>query len=382
MHRTGRGRPMHGHAAATPVTDASAPSRRIRRPTAPDAERSRWPARADRPRCQRARSTAPRALRRGLGRRAATRGRLCLHRPGPDLVEAGAAVDRAIVPWRERHDGLPPAGSAHRGMELARPLPRSGPLGRSPARRAALRIVGQALARIEGLFAGGEDELLRAIPARQTFGPGTPSPDLQLGSDAMTVEPRTARRSDRFPSVTERGRARVGPGADPGLLAEKIRAASRGFRSCFEAVPSDGAANLAPGGRDGPVCRSPTRNLCTSGGVRRAMSHHRRRCAPARLRPGRRGRRLLRRRRVRRPVDGASGDPSVESQRQPGRAATIGHPTGATDVILRYDEGGGFVMPAFAAAHASRRSRCTATARSSSATRPSRRRRRRARSSS
>ena len=46
-----------------------------------------------------------------------------------------------------------------------------------------------------------------------------------------------------------------------------------------------------------------------------------------------------------------SGDPSTAPSATPSDAATIGHPTGATDVILRYDEGGGFVMPAFVAAN-------------------------------
>ena len=42
-----------------------------------------------------------------------------------------------------------------------------------------------------------------------------------------------------------------------------------------------------------------------------------------------------------------SAAPSASPSQVP--AGTIDHPTGATDVILRYDEGGGFVMPAFAA---------------------------------
>ena len=45
---------------------------------------------------------------------------------------------------------------------------------------------------------------------------------------------------------------------------------------------------------------------------------------------------------------GASGQPSPSAI----PAGTIDHPTGATDVILRYDEGGGFVMPAFLATNA------------------------------
>jgi hypothetical protein len=47
-----------------------------------------------------------------------------------------------------------------------------------------------------------------------------------------------------------------------------------------------------------------------------------------------------------------SGGPSSAPSEAPSDAATIGHPTGATDVILQYEEGGGFVMPAFTAASA------------------------------
>jgi hypothetical protein len=46
-----------------------------------------------------------------------------------------------------------------------------------------------------------------------------------------------------------------------------------------------------------------------------------------------------------------SSDPSSAPSEAPSPVAGIGHPTGATDIILRYDEGGGFVMPAFVAAN-------------------------------
>jgi hypothetical protein len=45
---------------------------------------------------------------------------------------------------------------------------------------------------------------------------------------------------------------------------------------------------------------------------------------------------------------GSSTTPSSSSSDSPD-ADAIDHPTGATDVILRYEEGGGFVMPTFAA---------------------------------
>ena len=46
-----------------------------------------------------------------------------------------------------------------------------------------------------------------------------------------------------------------------------------------------------------------------------------------------------------------SSDPSTAPSEAPSQAPGIAHPTGASDVILRYDEGGGFVMPAFVAAN-------------------------------
>ena len=50
------------------------------------------------------------------------------------------------------------------------------------------------------------------------------------------------------------------------------------------------------------------------------------------------------------PPSGApSGDPSSAPSVTPDIDA-IEHPTGATDIVLRYDEGGGFVMQSYAAA--------------------------------
>ena len=53
------------------------------------------------------------------------------------------------------------------------------------------------------------------------------------------------------------------------------------------------------------------------------------------------------------PPSGApSGEPSPASSVEPSptSAGAIDHATGATDILLRYEEGGGFVMPAFTAA--------------------------------
>src|SRR5213078_772535 len=62
-------------------------------------------------------------------------------RPGSNLVEARAAVDGSIVPWREWHDGLTPAGPAHRGMELSWALSGARALGDRPTWGAPLGVV-------------------------------------------------------------------------------------------------------------------------------------------------------------------------------------------------------------------------------------------------
>ena len=49
---------------------------------------------------------------------------------------------------------------------------------------------------------------------------------------------------------------------------------------------------------------------------------------------------------------GASGAPSAAPSASPSTVGAIEHKTGPTDVILRFEEGGGFVMPAYTAAQA------------------------------
>jgi hypothetical protein len=68
-------------------------------------------------------------------------------------------------------------------MELARTLIGSRTLRYSPARRAALGVVGQPLAGKEGLLAGGEAELLGTIATGQATVLIHPLQTL-LGSDA------------------------------------------------------------------------------------------------------------------------------------------------------------------------------------------------------
>src|SRR6188508_2927395 len=48
----------------------------------------------------------------------------------------------------------------------------------------------------------------------------------------------------------------------------------------------------------------------------------------------------------------SAAPPSASPSASPGAFGAIEHATGATDVILRYDQGGGFVMPGFLASQA------------------------------
>ena len=147
-------------------------------------------------------------------------------RAGPDLVETRTAVDRAVVPWRERDDRLAPAGPADRGVELARALVRASPLGGGPARWASLRVVRQPLAGVEGLFARRERELLGTIATGQTSVLVHPLRTL-LGSGCHNRGPCPGAVGTGAGASVTGVRARVGPGlGDPELIAVKIRAPS------------------------------------------------------------------------------------------------------------------------------------------------------------
>jgi hypothetical protein len=50
------------------------------------------------------------------------------------------------------------------------------------------------------------------------------------------------------------------------------------------------------------------------------------------------------------PTSGPSGAPPSDAPAATAAADAIEHKTGATDILLRYEEGGGFIMPAFTAA--------------------------------
>ena len=52
------------------------------------------------------------------------------------------------------------------------------------------------------------------------------------------------------------------------------------------------------------------------------------------------------------PIAGATAVPSVGPSSSGTPVGAIDHPTGATDVVLRFEEGGGFVAPGFLATHA------------------------------
>jgi hypothetical protein len=102
-----------------------------------------------------------------MDRRSEARGRGG-QRPCSNLIEAGAAIDGSIIPRRERYDGLAPAGAADRSVEFSWAFAGARPLGRRAARWASLRVVGQPLARKEGLLTGREAELLRTVATGQT----------------------------------------------------------------------------------------------------------------------------------------------------------------------------------------------------------------------
>ncbi len=132
-------------------------------------------------------------------------GRGRLQRACPDLVEAGAAIHRPIVPRRERHHGLTSTRAADRRVELAWSFVVARPLRCGAARRTALRVVDQALAGIEGLLASGEDELLAAVATGQCS---------ILVHDLRTL-PTLGRRDDR-PGVLPHGTGPSALGADGG----------------------------------------------------------------------------------------------------------------------------------------------------------------------
>ena len=142
-------------------------------------------------------------------------------------------------------------------------------------------------------------------------------------------------------------RARSARARSPELIAVKIRAPSSPFP----------APRPAPWNREARSASGRHVNVHAPGGPGRPRPRRRRlrqRWPPARLALG-----------LRRAPSSPAGAPPTST---PGPVGAIEHATGATDVILRYEEGGGFVMPAIHGVRGRRSSRSTATARSSSGT--------------
>jgi len=153
--------------------------------------------------------------------------------PGPDLVEARTAIDRSIIPRRERHDGLTPTGPADRGMEFARALGGAGPLGDRPARRAALGVVGQPLAGKEGLLASREAELLGTIATGQAAVLVHPLQTLLRSGRHDARGPRHRCGNGSAARMLSGVRARSARARSPELIARNIPATSSAIPDPF-----------------------------------------------------------------------------------------------------------------------------------------------------
>jgi hypothetical protein len=84
---------------------------------------------------------------------------------GPHFLEAGTAVDGAVQPRHERHQGLPAAHGADDGAHLSAVARRPLPPACRPTGGTTLRLVEQALFQVEALLASSEDELHPTITA-------------------------------------------------------------------------------------------------------------------------------------------------------------------------------------------------------------------------
>ena len=148
----------------------------------------------------------------------------------PYLVEAGAAIDGSIGPWRERDHRLTTAGPTDRGVELPGSLAGSGSLGDRPTGRAALGVIGQPLGGEECLFAGREAELLGTIATGQATVLVHPLQTL-LGSGCHDRQGPWCRVGGGSATGALIGlRARSARARDPELIAVKIRVPSSPIR--------------------------------------------------------------------------------------------------------------------------------------------------------
>src|SRR5207237_6762631 len=99
-----------------------------------------------------------------------TAGRVSLRgngRAGPLLLEAAAAVHRAVEARHEWHRRRPATSCARHRCQLAPGAGRSIASPVRPARRTALGVVEQSLLQIKALFSSGEDERARTVATRQ-----------------------------------------------------------------------------------------------------------------------------------------------------------------------------------------------------------------------
>src|SRR5436190_11165179 len=169
------------------------------------------------------------SLRALAARRSSDRGRR-LDRPRADLVEAGAAVHRPIIPWRERHHSLTTTAAADRRVELAGTADGPGPLRHSPARWAPLGVVQEPFAREEGLFATRKHKLTCAVAAGEGsilehVGPVLLVPPDRPGSRGPP------RRTGRRIGAGQEGKHRGSTGTGPELMSRRITSASSGIRA-------------------------------------------------------------------------------------------------------------------------------------------------------
>jgi hypothetical protein len=84
---------------------------------------------------------------------------------GPHFLEAGTAVDGAVQPRHEGHEGLAATHGADDSAHLSAVARRPFPPACCPAGGTTLRLVEQALLQVEALLASGEDELHPTITA-------------------------------------------------------------------------------------------------------------------------------------------------------------------------------------------------------------------------
>ena len=193
--------------------------------------------------------------------------------------------------------------------------------------RAPLRVVHEPLAGVEGLFAGREREFLGAVATGQRTVLVHPLHTLH-GTGRRNLGSRGARGvigsgAGRAKSGCALGSARArGPGT--------LSSARYARRQALSALSARAAEPKSPRYVGAP-CRCPNEPSCSpssSSPSRRACS---RRCVA-----------------LTEPLDApASAPPS--SAPTPTAVAGIEHATGSTDVLLRYENGGGFVAPGFSA---------------------------------